>query len=280
MTNYFSRKDVRNYIEEKILNSQIENEYFPFINIPNFLPDSLYQQVISQNPFKKIEGERWNNHLAKYFNYSEKTKYEKRYQFDLKKLDNENTHEFYKFWRDYYLLFSDQDWFLKLIQAKFYNYFKFKYGHFFNDENYNFFESKYFLQRHKKGYELSAHTDVPQRTLTALFSFPSKKGFEEYGTNILVPLKKNQRCTGFKHHNERNFKVVKKIDYSPNNFFIFFNTEFSFHSVSKFEKEIIDDRFGMQIQFFEKDNIFEYISSREMKTSKNIFGKFLKKFSK
>jgi len=92
---------------------------------------------------------------------------------------------------------------------------------------------------------------VPARVFTCIFSLADREGFEEYGTELLKPKDRLDRCWGNDHYPPEDFDVVKVAPYKPNNFLLFFKSRHSFHSVKAITEAVPNQRYGMQFQFYE-----------------------------
>ncbi len=113
------------------------------------------------------------------------------------------------------------------------------------------FTKEFFLQRHEPGYYIGPHTDVPARVFTCIFALEDRAGYEKFGTQLLVPKDRLDRCWGNDHYPPEDFDVVKIAPYKPNNFLLFFKTRHSFHAVEAITEDVPNQRYGMQFQFYE-----------------------------
>jgi FkbM family methyltransferase len=87
------------------------------------------------------------------------------------------------------------------------------------------------LVRDMEGYQISPHTDIPQKVVTALFYLPKDNSIEQEGTVIYKPKKKGFTCKTGKHYSFGEFKKVKTMPFKPNSLFAFLRTDNSFHGV-------------------------------------------------
>lgn len=267
-------RQIRNHIEAKFSQAQIDPSPFPHLLIENFFPDDVFASILTLNPFQQMEGEEWIKRKA-----SEdpirvnSTPYYRRRQINLSQgladLPSEAYREFWQTLRDCFM--GSDHWFENLIIQKYKAYFEIRFGDLLKQPDFcDKFKTEFFLQRHRPGYYIGPHTDVPTRVFTCIFSFADREGFEEYGTQICAPKNPMQRCWGNKHHSWDGFDVVKVSPYKPNNFFLFFKTRQSFHAVKTIDTDIPNERYGMQFQFYEPaTGLFEDLSTPDLMQAKH-----------
>lgn len=242
-----------NYLFERILAAEEKLEPFPHCIIENaFHPDD-YIKILEFNPFRLTDGVEW---ITQGHNYASKTPYHLRWQInfpgmltDLQSLDI----EVHKFWNSIYEGLIANDQLLKILISKFERYFSYRFGPLCKESKFlALVKSEAFLQRHRPGYFLGPHTDIPIRIATIIFSFAYDSNYPEFGTRF-YKFKGNDlvKCSGKRHHVFEDFEEVGCSPYLPNNVFIFLKTSHSFHGVCPIEQEIPGDRYGMQIQFYE-----------------------------
>ncbi|MDB4956609.1 MAG: methyltransferase FkbM family, partial [Myxococcales bacterium] len=92
---------------------------------------------------------------------------------------------------------------------------------------------------------------APHRVFTCIFAFADQPGYDEYGTQFVRPRDPRARCWGDLHHDEANFEVATVAKYVPNSFVVFFKTRQSFHSVKELHQELPNQRYGMQLGYYE-----------------------------
>lgn len=267
-------RQIRAHIEGKFNQVQIEPSPFPHLLIENFFPDDIFASILNLNPFQQIEGEEWiKNKASTEATRVNSTPYHRRRQINLSRglpdLPNQAYRELWQTLRDCFL--GPDHWFENLIIQKYKAYFENRFGDLLDQPDFcDKFQTEFFLQRHRSGYYIGPHTDVPTRIFTCIFSFAEQEGFEEYGTQMCVPKNPMQRCWGNKHHSWENFDVVKVAPYKPNNFFLFFKTRQSFHAVKTIDLDIPNERYGMQFQFYEPPGgLFEDLSSPDLMKTKH-----------
>jgi len=157
--------------------------------------------------------------------------------------------------------FDDAAWIGPTLRARFPAYFDLRFGDVDAIESggcgsgfWKRLNTQVFLQRHEPGYQLDAHTDIPTRVATCIFSFPPGHGFEDVGTKLLEPLDPSWRCSGNSHHPMAGFRVVDTAPYAPNTCLVFFKTRHSWHSVAPEAADVPGGRRGMQVQLYEPEN--------------------------
>ena len=122
-----------------------------------------------------------------------------------------------------------------------------------------------FVQRHEAGYHIGPHTDAPHRVFTCIFAFADGPGYEAHGTQFVRPSDQLVRCWGDLHHEHHDFEVATVAKYVPNNFVVFFKTRHSFHSVARISQELPNQRYGMQLAYYEpKQGVFRELSRPEL----------------
>lgn len=267
-------RQIRNHIETKFAQAEINPSPFPHVLIENFFPEDVFASIISLNPFQLMEGEEWIKRKASEDpSRVNSTPYYRRRQINLNRHLKDLPSELYQeFWQTLHDCFLGSDhWFENLVIEKYKPYFEIRFGDFLqNPEFLSHFQTEFFLQRHRPGYYIGPHTDVPTRVFTGLFSFADQEGFEDYGTQICVPKNTMQRCWGNRHYAWENFDVVKVAPYKPNNFFLFFKTRQSFHAVKTIGSDIPNERYGMQFQLYEPPTgIFEDLSMPDLMLAKH-----------
>jgi len=92
------------------------------------------------------------------------------------------------------------------------------------------------IVRQRVGYSLGPHTDSPNKVLTLLFYLPAKDDDLDSGTVVYVPKDRGLRCSGNKHHDFKDFDVVKKMPFKPDSVFAFEKSNISFHGVETVKK--------------------------------------------
>jgi len=257
---------IRSHIEDRFAKGTIEESPFPHMILEDFFPQDVYDRLIDYNPFQKNAGSEWRTKGAS-GDVSSRTPYHARKQVNFhadQKFDAPAEQQ--EFWNEVKQCFLGDNWFPDLVRAKFPTFFTLRFGDLTKDEDFSsLFRRELFLQRHEPGYYIGPHTDIPPRIFTCIFSLARVPGFEEFGTELLAPKNRMDRCWGSDHYGPENFEVKKIAPYKPNNFLLFFKTRHSFHSVRDIGDDVPDQRYGMQFQFYEPDNgLFNDLSTPDL----------------
>lgn len=257
------RQLIRDHIERKFSTASAEVSPFPHMIIEGFFPDDVYERLVAFNPFKRNAGVEWMSAKSS-TNVSSATPYHARKHINFHENQRfEAPEEQQAFWNDLKGIFLEDDWFPALVYSKFPDLFRFRFGDLMDDPDvYSLFRRELFLQRHEPGYYIGPHTDIPTRVFTCIFSLAREEGWEEFGTELLAPKDRLDRCWGNDHYDYERFEVRKMAPYKPNNFLLFHKTRHSFHSVKAITNEVPDERYGMQFQFYEpKNGLFNDLSA-------------------
>ncbi len=259
-------KEMRRFIERKIDQAILERSPFPHFIIENFFPDDIYADILAYNPFLRNRGQEWLSADAS-SNVSSRTPYHARKQINFHaNMAFEASAEASRFWSELKACFLGDSWFEGLVLKKYDDYFRLRFGDLVEEPDFlGHFRKELFLQRHEPGYYIGPHTDIPTRVFTCIFSFASRPGFEEYGTELLAHRDPLVRCWGNDHYAPDEFVVKKVAPYKPNNFLLFFKTRHSFHSVKPITTELPNQRYGMQFQFYEpRQGLFRDLSMPDL----------------
>jgi len=243
---------VRSQIENKIASAQLETSPFPHLIIEEFFPDDVYTKIQEYNPFLSNQGKEWMDKAAS-AQTSSRTPYfaRKQINFHEQHLFNASPEQ-HAFWQELQDVFLTDNWFEKTVMAKYPDFFRLRFGDLVDEADFfSMFKREMFLQRHEPGYYIGPHTDIATRVFTCIFSFAARPGFEEFGTELLVPKDRMARCWGNDHYAPELFTVQKLAPYKPNNFLLFFKTRHSFHAVRDITHDVPNQRYGMQFQFYE-----------------------------
>jgi hypothetical protein len=248
----WSTAELRAHIERKIDEATLEASPFPHIIIENFFPDDVFRAVLEYNLFRYNAGRQWiSKRMMRLRRLT--TPYDHRMQINFNRNEvHEGPPEALAFWNTIEQTFVGDDWFPKLICAKFPWYFQLRFGEALGrDELWKRFRTELFLQRHEPNYHIGPHTDISTRICTCIFSFADRPGFEDAGTLLMRHKDPLTRCWGDAHFGFEDFEVVKVAPYKPNNFLLFFKTRQSFHAVRTVTEDIPNQRYGMQFQLYE-----------------------------
>lgn len=243
---------LREHIERKLAEATLVKHPFPHLIIEDFFPKDVFEKLLEYSPFKKNSGVEWMDREAS-ADVSGQTPYYARKQINFHRGQKfEAPAEQMAFWNALKSEFLAETWFETAIVRKYEEYFQLRFGDLIHEPDFvDLFTKEFFLQRHEPGYYIGPHTDIPARVFTCIFSLAAREGFEEFGTNLLAPKDRMDRCWGNDHYPPEDFEIVKVAPYKPNNFLLFFKTRQSFHSVSAITEDVPNQRYGMQFQFYE-----------------------------
>jgi hypothetical protein len=259
-------RGLREHIGSKLSEAKLETHPFPYLIIEDFFPDDIFHKLLNYNPFQKNAGVEWQDREAS-ADVSSKTPYHARKQINFHKNQEFNAPPTQmQFWNELKQEFLDDTWFEQAVVSKYREYFELRFGDFVDEPDFlGHFTKEFFLQRHEPGYYIGPHTDVPARVFTCIFALADRNGFEEFGTRLLVPKDRLDRCWGNDHYPPENFDVVTTAPYKPNNFLLFFKTRQSFHSVDAITEDVPNQRYGMQFQFYEPSGgVFHDLSAPDL----------------
>lgn len=243
--------------------------------VADVLPESVYARILEYNPFKTNPGREWAT--AKTMRrLRQPTPYDHRRQINFETDEYDASDGVKRFWADLSGAFLADDWIARAAYEAYPAYFDVRFGEaVLEPQFFRRLQRRLFVQRHEPGFSLGPHTDSPHRVFTCIFSFASETGFERYGTQFLRPKDPDVRCSGDLHHNYEDFDVVAEAPYAPNSLVLFFKTRQSFHCVPYIEPGIPNDRFGMQIGYYEPPTgVFKDLSRpdlMEKRVAKPIF---------
>jgi hypothetical protein len=248
----WSIAELRSHIEKKFDEAALEANPFPHLIIEDFFPAEFFRSAIEYNLFRYNAGRQWmSKRMMRLRRLT--TPYDHRLQIALNgKETHEGPAQALAFWRTIEQTFVGDDWFPKLIYAKFPWYFQLRFGEASGtDVLWKRLRTELFLQRHEPNYHIGPHTDISTRICTCIFSFADRPGFEDAGTLLMRHKDPLTRCWGDSHFGFEDFEVVKVAPYKPNNFLLFFKTRQSFHAVRTITADIPNQRYGMQFQLYE-----------------------------
>lgn len=260
------RDQLRSHLEAKFREADLLVSPFPHLIIEQFFPDDVFAKIMEYNPFQENVGQEWLE-KEKSANVSSRTPYHARKQINFHVDQPFNAPESQRaFWDELKSCFLADNWFPALVRAKYPDFFRLRFGDLVDDGDFfDMFRRELFLQRHEPGYYIGPHTDIPTRVFTCIFAFAARPGFEAFGTQLLAPKDRMERCWGSDHYSPDNFVVKKVAPYSPNNFLLFFKTRHSFHAVTAIDDSVPNQRYGMQFQFYEPaKGLFKDLSTPDL----------------
>lgn len=257
---------IRKHIEAKFNAAVLEESPFPHLIIEEFFPPDVYRRLIEWNPFRANTGQEWLE-KSKSQRVTSATPYYARKQINFHADQKfEAPEEQQQFWSEIKNCFLADDWFPQLVVNKYPVYFRLRFGDLIDEGDFlSLFRRELFLQRHEPGYYIGPHTDIPTRVFTCIFSFARQPGFEHFGTEMLAPPNRLDRCWGSDHYKPDGYLLKKVAPYRPNNFLLFFKTRHSFHAVRSIDETVPDQRYGMQFQFYEpQGGLFNDLSTPDL----------------
>lgn len=259
---------VRAHFMERVRTTQIAHSPFPHMVVGSALPDSVYNRILRNADRGEMMTEAfgdpaWTEKLKF------KTHYESRFQTHLAKRA-QNPHDDQILWAAMNAVFCDPVLLAEVLDVALPNYLSIRFGDArFSDGFWQRFKFEAFTQRHEPGYRLNAHTDIPTRVATIIFSFAKNAEFEHAGTLLLRAKNPLQVCSGNLHHPVDGFETVGVAPYRPNTALLFFKTRHSWHSVSPDAHLAPNGRYGMQVQFYEPDGgVLEDLSEPDLLRNK------------
>ena len=245
---------LRDQIDAKFEGRSVTMFPSPHLVIEDFFPAEVYAKILEYNPFATNRGTEWIS-SAEMAKRRQDTPYDRRKQVDLDRGEFAGPPEAKQFWATLRDALLGDNWFANRMYRTFPAYFDIRFGEAMLDPGiWNELRHTMFVQRHEPGYSIGPHTDTPHRVFTCIFAFAPDAKHEDYGTQFVRPHDRLARCWGDLHHKEENFEVATVAKYRPNNFVVFFKTRQSFHSVKKIDQELPNQRYGMQLAYYEPRN--------------------------
>jgi hypothetical protein len=267
--------EVRAHIEARFAGQKVAPFPSPHLIVADFFPADVYRKILEYNLFRANRGREWISSEEMKIR-RQATPYDRRKQIDLDKGTFEAGDEAKAFWQMLAEAMLGGDWFAKLIYRTYPEYFDIRFGEavlapdFFSQLRHTMF-----VQRHEAGYHIGPHTDTPHRVFTCIFAFADDASFEQFGTQFVRPNDPKARCWGDLHHEHRDFEVATVAKYRPNNFVVFWKTRQSFHAVAHISEELPNQRYGMQLAYYEpRAGLFRELSRPELmedRTTKPVF---------
>jgi hypothetical protein len=241
-------ESIRRHFEARLAAAELVMLPFPHLLLTEVLPDPVFKQILQENPFLEGTGKAFGDApWAKRLRFE--NKYDKRFQYDISPSRCELAGGIGV---QLGQAFADLNWLGPVLQNRFPEYFSLRFGDISRIPDFwSRLRNEAFLQRLDPGYRLDAHTDVPGRVATCIFSFASVDGYERCGTQLLIPKNPLWRCWGNLHHPLDGFEVAKVSPYKPNAALVFFKTRHAWHSVGTEAALAPDGRFNMQVQISE-----------------------------
>jgi hypothetical protein len=257
--------EIREHIAGRLAGKTVEPFPSPHLIVSDFFPAAVYAKILEYNLFRANRGREWisSDEMKK---RRQSTPYDRRKQIDLDKGEFAADGDAKTFWKMLADAMLGDDWFAKLVYRTYPQYFELRFGEAILEPDFwSQLRHTMFVQRHEAGYHIGPHTDTPHRVFTCIFAFADAPGYEQFGTQFVRPRDRLARCWGDLHHEHRDFEVATVAKYQPNNFVVFFKTRQSFHAVTRIADELPNQRYGMQLAYYEPhQGMFHELSRPEL----------------
>lgn len=219
--------DVHKHITQKLGNSKIITQPYPYIVVDDIFPVDFYKFLIA-NPIPKenLVSLRDSNRVGNGYSAA---RYVLNLEASMPVLDG-SIREFYENIAKYF------DYFFKNMLLNKFNV------------NPTGVITDLLYTKDYRSYSLGPHTDKISKVLTCLIYLPSDNSKSKYGTSIYVPKDKNFKCEGGPHHKRNEFELYKTIPFEPNKMFCFLKTNSSFHGVEPVDEKIERDLLIFDLQ--------------------------------
>jgi len=233
--------------------------------VSDFFPENVYARILEYNPFLLNRGRDWIAPGAMK-KLRQSTPYDRRKQIDFATEDFTAPVAAKEFWSTLASAMLEDDCFARQVRRVYPAYFDLRFGEaMLDDAFFSRLKRMLFVQRHEPDYSIGPHTDSPHRVFTCIFAFADGSGFEQYGTQFVRPRDPDVRCWGDLHHSPNEFEVVEVAPYAPNSMVLFFKTRHSFHSVRTIPNNLPNERYGMQLGYYEpSDGLFRDLSRPDL----------------
>lgn len=216
---------VMNHAIEKIINTPIITDPFPYLVVDNIFPADYYQQILAHFPHLdatrplsesgRVQKGLYEERLAVLFNSS-----------DFSRMTSEQV----DFWSEFSSwLYSHE--FLSAIIFKFREALEQRISKIIAAEGEIKVRGDALLVNDQTNYAIGPHTDAPHRLVTFLFYLPQNDQDRDLGTSIYTPKKDGFTCWGGPHYPHDQFNLIDTVEFLPNRLMIFPKTEKTFHGV-------------------------------------------------
>lgn len=257
--------EIRDHIAGRFAGQTVTPFPSPYLVLTDFFPANVYAKILAYNLFRANRGREWIS-AEEMKKRRQATPYDRRKQIDLDHGTFDAPPEAKQFWQLLADAMLRDDWFAKLIYKTYPAYFDLRFGEAVLEPDFwSQLRHTMFVQRHEAGYHIGPHTDSPHRVFTCIFAFADDAEYAHYGTQFVRPHDKLARCWGDLHHEHQDFTLADVAKYVPNNFVVFFKTRQSFHSVARIAAELPNQRYGMQLAYYEPSKgMFKELSRPEL----------------
>ncbi|WP_295543973.1 hypothetical protein [uncultured Thiohalocapsa sp.] len=243
---------IRAHFAARVRDTAIARSPFPHMVIESALPTEIYQRVLATASRPDLMPDAfgdpvWTRRLKF------KTWYDRRFQRSLAQRAR-NPQDDRLLWQALAAVFTDVEFLAHVLDAALPDYLALRFGDARRSPGFwQRLQVQAFTQRHAPGYRLEAHTDIPTRVATIIFSFADSTDHERAGTLLLRPKDPLQVCSGNLHYPLAGFELATIAPYRPNTALLFFKTRHSWHAVSPEAHKAPNGRYGMQVQLYEPD---------------------------
>jgi len=211
------------HVKYKIANAGVREYPFPHFFIQDIFPKDYFLQILNSWP----GADRFTSIADTGRTLGDS--YRERHIVSLPKIHEERSWKGKQFWEEFSSWFLGDD-FLNFLVKHYLPWIK--AGR--NLPQWIDISSDGLLVQDHTGYEISPHTDAPQRLVSTLFYCPEDDTNAELGTSIYAP-SSDQVDTKIspKHYNRNLFDKVYTAPYIPNSLFGFVVSPNSFHGVER-----------------------------------------------
>ena len=239
-SNYQNTNSAFSYAANRIVNSKISKQPFPYIFTENIFDNEYYSQIISNfpqlqdmTPLNKTDRVRSDG----------SNKYKQRLVIQLDKESATPLSEKQIIFWDSFSKSLASKVFAKTLFKKFYPWIANRVARniLSKDKKFNA-HCDILLVNDQTNYKIGPHTDHPERIFSLLFYLPEASSKEELGTSIYIPKDESFTCKGGPHYNPNFFKRVATMPYKQNSLFVFPKTINSFHGVEELMDEGVNRR--------------------------------------
>jgi FkbM family methyltransferase len=227
---------ILNHVTNKISQSKIITEPYPYVVIDDFFPASYYQELLQNFPTEDQMiplGETGRVSVGAYMQRFT-TIFENNY-FEL--LNQEQK----RFWLNLSSwLYSDE--FVLTSIRKFLPWCSNQMARAQDARGSFKVRSDALIVNDKSQYQIGPHTDAPHRLISFLFYLPNDESLSHLGTSIYQHRDSDFECFGGPHYPFENFEKRQTIEFLPNRLLMFVRTNKSFHGVEEIKDTDINRR--------------------------------------
>ena len=213
--------DAFKYAAQKIWETELVSDPFPFIYINDLFPSSYYSLMASM--FPNLDEMSSLSDIGR-ISYKQERYVSIFNDEGFSKLSGKK----YAFWARHNDLLSS-DFFTKVLISKFLEHI----DHDVIPDNSSSLQlnSDSLLVRDLTSYSIGPHTDMTQRLISFLYYMPDNQELERYGTSVYKSKDPEFLCPGGPHYEFSDFERIGTAPFLPNSVLIFVRTPKSFHGV-------------------------------------------------